>query len=496
MPRKTTLEGYLRRLNDESNKRLGSYERTLKKAYTSLLGDMNKVISNTYAKLDDNDLIGSLQKYHRKDNVEKNLTNLINEFSKAKYKGMYNGLKDQITYAYDYYHTALTEVTGKTFTQTPLKKEWLTQTIENELSGLTLKQTIQRDRQSIIYSLKSNLIQGVNRGESYSQMAKRMKDVVNGDYQKAVRIARTETHRVKEAGTYESALKGEKAGIKQVKTWNSSNDGRTRKEHRRLDGETIPLDEYFRLGSAKTLKPGDTGRAEHDINCRCFLTYEIVDDIEVKTPTDKNTSSMTYNKVKTRQQAEKFVESNFGFSANYEGLRVETANAINQTLVDSKNLFGDKLLVDFIGVADKDYQNLIPDAFLGIYENDTRSIMYIPQTMKQWEASSKKAYKVWHHSTPSPYHTFRHEMGHGVGRYYVENKPSIIEKIEKIRKDALKDIPSWGISTEEENRRMGEMLSSYAFTNTSEFIAESVAEYMNGNPRSLAKKVVNILLKG
>ena len=62
MPRKTTLEGYLRRLNDESDKRLGSYERMLKKAYTSLLGDMNKVISNTYAKLDDNDLIGSLQK--------------------------------------------------------------------------------------------------------------------------------------------------------------------------------------------------------------------------------------------------------------------------------------------------------------------------------------------------------------------------------------------------------------------------------------------------
>lgn len=277
MPRKMTLESYLRRLNDESNKRLGSYERTLKRAYTSLLGDMNKVISNTYAKLDDNDLIGSLQKYHRKDNVEKTLTSLINEFSKVKYRGMYNQLRDQLLFAYQYYYTGLTEVSGKSYKLLPLKKEWLTATIENELSGLTLKQTLQKDRQNIIYSLKSNLIQGVNRGESYSQMAKRMKEVVNGDYQKAVRIARTETHRVKEAGTFESALKGEKAGITQVKTWNSSNDSRTRKEHRRLDGETIPLDEYFRLGSAKTLKPGDTGRAEHDINCRCFLTYEIAD---------------------------------------------------------------------------------------------------------------------------------------------------------------------------------------------------------------------------
>lgn len=274
---KMTLEGYLRRLNDESNKRLGFYERTLKRAYTSLLGDMNKVISNTYAKLDDNDLIGSLQKYHRKDNVEKTLTSLINEFSKVKYRGMYNQLRDQLLFAYQYYYTGLTEVSGKSYKLLPLKKEWLTATIENELSGLTLKQTLQRDRQNIIYSLKSNLIQGVNRGESYSQMAKRMKDVVNGDYQKAVRIARTETHRVKEAGTFESALKGERAGITQVKTWNSSNDSRTRKEHRRLDGKTIPLDEYFRLGSAKTLKPGDTGRAEHDVNCRCFLTYEIAD---------------------------------------------------------------------------------------------------------------------------------------------------------------------------------------------------------------------------
>lgn len=277
MPPKMTLEGYLRRLNDESDKMLGSYEKTLKRAYTSLLRDMNNVISNTYAKLDDSDLINSLMKYHRKDNVEQTLTSLINEFSKAKYKGMYDQLREQLLFAYQYYYTGLTEVSGRKYKLLPLKKEWLTATIENEIAGLTLKETLQRDRQNIIYSLKSNLIQGVNRGESYSQMAKRMKDVVNGDYQKAVRIARTETHRVKEAGTYESALKGEKAGIKQMKTWNSSNDGRTRKEHRKLDGKTIPMDEYFRVGSAKALKPGDTGRAEHDINCRCFLTYEIVD---------------------------------------------------------------------------------------------------------------------------------------------------------------------------------------------------------------------------
>ena len=278
MARKMTLEDYLKRLNAESDKMLGSYERTLRRAYTSLLKDMQNVIANTYAKLDDNDLIGSLMKYNRADNVEQVLTNLINEFSKAKYKGMYNQLRDQLLFAYNYYYTSLVEVAAKSYKLTPLKKEFLTAAIENGLSGLTLKETLQRDRQNIIYSLKSNLIQGVNRGESYSTMAKRMQKVINNDYQKAVRIARTETHRVKEEGCYQSALKGEKAGIKQVKTWNSSNDSRTRREHRRLDGKTIPLEEYFRVGSRKALKPGDTGDPAHDCNCRCFLTFEIVDE--------------------------------------------------------------------------------------------------------------------------------------------------------------------------------------------------------------------------
>ena len=275
---KMTLEGYLRRLNEESNKRLGFYERTLRRAYTSLLRDMNNVIANTYAKLDDNDLINSLMKYHRKDNVEQVLTDLINEFSKAKYKGMYNQLRDQLLFAYSYYHTSLVEVAAKSFSLTPLKKEWLTATIENEITGLTLKETLQRDRQNIIYSIKSNLIQGVNNGESYSTMAKRMQKVVNNDYQKAVRIARTETHRVKNVGTQKSAEQGQKAGIKQMKEWVCMNDSRARKNHRRLDGKKIPIDEYFRVGSGKALVPGETGRAEEDINCRCICIYSIADE--------------------------------------------------------------------------------------------------------------------------------------------------------------------------------------------------------------------------
>lgn len=277
MPRRNTLEWYLERLNAESDEMLGSYEKTLRITYTALLKDMQNSIANVYSKIDDNDMLNSLRKYHRKENIEKTMSDMIGELSKKKYRGMYNQLRDQLLFSYKYYYEALTTVSGKKFKLTPLKTSWIRAIIENEDVGTKLKDVVQKDRVDLIYKIKSNLIQGVNRGESYSQMAKRMQKVVNNDYQKAVRIARTEVHRCREAGTYESALKGEKAGIKQMKTWNSSNDGRTRREHRRLDGKTISIDEYFKVGSAKALKPGATGRAEHDINCRCFLTYEIID---------------------------------------------------------------------------------------------------------------------------------------------------------------------------------------------------------------------------
>lgn len=482
MPRKTTLEGYLRRLSEESSSKLTSYEKSLRRSYTSLLSDMNNVISNTYAKLDDNDMLNSLMKYNRKDNVEGQLNNLINEFSKSKYKGMYSQLKGQVTHAYDYYHTALTEVTGKTFQKTPLKAEWLAQTIENEVSGLTLKQTLQRDRQNIIYSIKSNLIQGVNRGESFSSMAKRMKDVLNGDYKKAVRIARTETHRVREAGTYESALMGEKAGIKQVKTWNSSNDSRTRKEHRRLDGETIPLDEYFQVGRAKALKPGDTGRAEHDINCRCFLTYEIVDDADTETPKEteaKKENTMRYTNVKTRQEAEQWVKDNFHITADYKGFRLDTANAVNETLVHFKDVFGDKMILNKICALKDPYKD--GTIIYGQYTPMTGTIEFATKSMGGLGTAAKKSYKKMSSSTDSPYHHIRHEMGHAVERWCRENNPKTISTI----RDMLK---YEGITKDD--------LSSYGLTTPSEFIAECVAEYMNGNPRRVAKTVTELLLKG
>ena len=67
-----------------------------------------------------------------------------------------------------------------------------------------------------------------------------------------------------------------KADGKTKKTWHTEQDLRVRFTHVPMDGVTIPIDEYFKVGNLKMLYPHQTGidiDAKEVVNCRCSLTY-------------------------------------------------------------------------------------------------------------------------------------------------------------------------------------------------------------------------------
>ena len=159
--------------------------------------------------------------------------------------------------------------------------------VENPISKLTLNDRLEKHRKEIVYDIKQNISVGLMNGDRYSTMANRIKQSVEGNYKKAIRIARTETHRVREAGNLDAAtsvndaLKESMAGITMTKTWRTMKDERVRPSgkakkynHRKMGGITIPVDEEFTLPSGtKTMAPGQSGVAGEDINCRCYLSY-------------------------------------------------------------------------------------------------------------------------------------------------------------------------------------------------------------------------------
>jgi len=124
--------------------------------------------------------------------------------------------------------------------------------------------------------ISATISRGISSGMSYGQIAQQLSAQSNTGLYNALRIARTEGHRIQ----IQSALDAQKAakaqGCDVVKQWDSTLDGRTRPTHRQLDGQIREIDEDFEVVNAKgtTLKaagPGLFGRAAEDIHCRCAV---------------------------------------------------------------------------------------------------------------------------------------------------------------------------------------------------------------------------------
>ncbi len=115
----------------------------------------------------------------------------------------------------------------------------------------------------------SHVSRGISTGMSFQQVAQQLAAYTNIGFNNAVRIARTEGHRIQIQSTMDTCYKAKEKGADVVKQWDSTLDKRTRKSHQKVDGEIRELDEPFSNG---LMFPGDpAGGAAEVVNCRCAL---------------------------------------------------------------------------------------------------------------------------------------------------------------------------------------------------------------------------------
>lgn len=119
---------------------------------------------------------------------------------------------------------------------------------------------------------------GIEAGDSYTTISKKVAEKFTMDYGKAKRIVQTEGHRIHETTKFETMAEVNKE-LGLIKTWHCVKDEKVRHSHQSLDGVEVKFDEEFEsISGAKTLRPGEFGVAEEDINCRCFVSYDYVKD--------------------------------------------------------------------------------------------------------------------------------------------------------------------------------------------------------------------------
>lgn len=87
--------------------------------------------------------------------------------------------------------------------------------------------------------------------------------------ERAITVSRTMSTAAANGGKLEGWKQSE---VVNGKKWRSSKGDRTRKTHRKANGQVQPLDKPFVVGKSKLMFPGDpSGLAEEIIRCRCTM---------------------------------------------------------------------------------------------------------------------------------------------------------------------------------------------------------------------------------
>lgn len=124
--------------------------------------------------------------------------------------------------------------------------------------------------------ITAEVSRGISTGMSFEKIAKQISLNMKGTYENpggsyayALRVARTEGHRIQCQASMDACYKAKEKGADVVKQWDATLDGKTRESHARIHREIRELDEAFSNG---LMFPGDpSGGAAEVINCRCAL---------------------------------------------------------------------------------------------------------------------------------------------------------------------------------------------------------------------------------
>ena len=99
-------------------------------------------------------------------------------------------------------------------------------------------------------------------------------DVVSGSMGALQAVVETEFHRMYNTGAYDAAQAHDYLDIEG--TWHTMRDDVVRDTHDYLEGKKVSLGERFYTYDGDSARhPGDFSKAENNVNCRCWVVWEL-----------------------------------------------------------------------------------------------------------------------------------------------------------------------------------------------------------------------------
>lgn len=269
-------------IDKQLDEKIEQAERDIDKVFAKRLKAINSQIAEWHREYAKNGELTRSDMY--KGNRFKKEMAFIAEQIHGDYKELYKEIQKllQDQYLENYLQSGfLYEKTLEQLQQVPTSMDYtipsvstINQAILNPIAQLTLPALMNTHRNEIIRKINIEVAQGLEAGESYSEMAERLEKVVGFSRNKARNVIRNEAPKAQILARLESAAHAEKYA-KLTKIWSSSMDNEVRSSHRILDDQEADEEGYFHFKGHKAKGPHLFFKAELDLGCRCSVIFAV-----------------------------------------------------------------------------------------------------------------------------------------------------------------------------------------------------------------------------
>lgn len=268
----------------------------------------------------------------------------------------------------------------------PIDQEQVAKAIQHETKlSESLYNSLGKDIKVLNKQIAGEISRGISTGMMFSEISRNIAGYAGISRNKAMRIARTEGHRIQCKATMDAQFKAKEKGADVVKQWDASLDGKTRPTHRKLDGQIRELDEEFEVSGYKAMMPGGFNKASEDINCRCALLQRArwaLGESELET---------------LKQRAEYFGLDKTDSFEEYKEKYLKASQVVEELPKPKKEYLTEKKLKQKIEEAEKDIQALfdkygddITKFGMNVPTEDTLNYIVLMENKADWEEKLNK----------------------------------------------------------------------------------------------------------
>jgi hypothetical protein len=248
--------------------------RELKQVYSQARKDCEQKIRDLSSRTDLENLQSIIYQKQYQEAIKKQLDGIIDNLSGQQFttvadylqQSYYNGYTGAM---YDLHQQGIPIVS-------PINQKQVAQAIQTDSKiSKGLYSRLGEDTDYLKRSIRAELSRGISNGSSWNEIAGHIANGMNSPfnraYNNAIRISRTEGHRIQQKSALDAQVAAKDSGAEVVKQWCATLDDATRETHQQLDGQIREVDEDFEVNGMTAPYPGGFGDPSEDCNCRCCI---------------------------------------------------------------------------------------------------------------------------------------------------------------------------------------------------------------------------------